>query len=62
MVRSGLKEPKRPVGVLPDEEFVGIPRVGNYWLCGHLLSAVVLYSIFLWNGFNYLVSHPKVNF
>ncbi|CAH8652667.1 unnamed protein product [Heterobilharzia americana] len=60
MVRSGLKEPRRPAGLSPNEEYVSVPRVDHYWLCAHLCSAVVLYSLLLWGSFNYLVSHPSV--
>nr|CAH8876244.1 unnamed protein product [Trichobilharzia regenti] len=60
MVRSGLREPKRPAGISSKEEYVGVPRVGHYWLCAHLISAVVLYSLLLWGSFNHLISHSSV--
>ncbi|TPP45341.1 Cytochrome c oxidase subunit XV assembly [Fasciola gigantica] len=60
MVRSGLREPRRPAGLSKDEEYVGVPRVDHYWLCGHFCSALILYSFFLWGSFNHLVQHPPV--
>ncbi|KAH8866421.1 Cytochrome c oxidase assembly protein COX15 like [Schistosoma japonicum] len=60
MVRSGLKEPRRPAGLSANENYVGVPRVDHYWLCAHLISAIVLYSLLLWNSFSHLASHPEV--
>ncbi|VDP86435.1 unnamed protein product, partial [Echinostoma caproni] len=61
MVRSGLREPRRPAGLAKDEQYVGVPRVDHYWLCAHLCSAVVLYTLFLWSGFEHLAQHPPVS-
>lgn len=61
MVRSGLKAPPRPVGMEPDEEFVGVPRVSHYRLAAHLSTAAILYSLFLWSGFSHLCTHPTVH-
>ncbi|KAH8866427.1 Cytochrome c oxidase assembly protein COX15 like [Schistosoma japonicum] len=61
MVRSGLKEPRRPAGLSANENYVGVPRVDHYWLCAHLISAIVLYSLLLWNSFSHLASHPEVS-
>ncbi|XP_018644221.1 hypothetical protein Smp_033370 [Schistosoma mansoni] len=57
MVRSGLKEPRRPAGLPPNENYIGVPRVDHYWLCAHLVSAIILYSLLLWGSFNHLASH-----
>lgn len=61
MVRSGLREPRRPAGLGKDEEYVGVPRVDHYWLCGHFCSALLLYTLFLWGSLNHLVQHPPVS-
>ncbi|CAL8089733.1 unnamed protein product [Calicophoron daubneyi] len=60
MVRSGLKQPERPVGMSNDETFSGVPRVHHHWLSAHLCSAVILYSLFLWGGFQHLAQHPPI--
>ncbi|CAH8635632.1 unnamed protein product [Schistosoma intercalatum] len=60
MVRSGLKEPRRPAGLPPNENYIGVPRVDHYWLCAHLISAIILYSLLLWGSFNHLASHSLV--
>ncbi|VDK24090.1 unnamed protein product [Taenia asiatica] len=60
MVRSGLKTPPRPVGMDPEEEFVGVPRVSHYRLAAHLSTAAILYALFLWSGFSHLCTHPTI--
>ncbi|KAG5444108.1 Cytochrome c oxidase assembly protein cox15 [Clonorchis sinensis] len=60
MVRSGLKEPQPPVGHKPGEPFAGVPRVNHFWLCAHLSSAAILFSLFLWGSFDYLAHHQPV--
>lgn len=48
MVKSGL------------EENEGIPRVSQYRLAAHLLSAFVLYTLFLWSGLSHVNSPQQV--
>merc|ERR1712168_48167 len=51
MVKSGLEDRFTPHG--------DVPRVSQYRLAAHLGSAFALYTLFLWNGLNYL-SNPQV--
>ncbi|VDN09177.1 unnamed protein product [Dibothriocephalus latus] len=61
MVKSGLKKPQPPVGVDPNEDFVGVPRVSHLRLAAHLSAATILYSLFLWATFSHYVKHPKLS-
>lgn len=47
MVKSGLEEKSDPHA---------IPRVSQYRLAGHLGSAMLLYSLFLWQGLSHLLT------
>ncbi|VDM04544.1 unnamed protein product [Schistocephalus solidus] len=60
MVKSGLKKPQPPVGVSPNEDFVGVPRVSHLRLAAHLSTATILYSLFLWASFSHFVKHQKI--
>ncbi|BHF70048.1 Cytochrome c oxidase assembly protein cox15 [Sparganum proliferum] len=60
MVKSGLKKPQPPVGIDPNEDFVGVPRVSHFRLAAHLSAATILYSLFLWASFSHFVRHPKI--
>ena len=51
MVKSGL-------GDQAAAALDGVPRVSQYRLASHLGSAFILYSLFLWQGFNHLLT-PK---
>lgn len=53
MVKSGLEEQKNSTDV---------PRVSQYRLAAHLGSAFLLYTLFLWSGFNHLLPHNKIEF
>lgn len=49
MVKSGLEEPAEPG---PND----IPRVSQYRLASHLGSALILYTLFLWQGLAHLTT------
>ena len=51
MVKSGLEEKADPNDV---------PRVSQYRLAAHLGSAFLLYTLFLWQGLNHLLTPIKV--
>ena len=51
MVNSGLTPKPGPNDV---------PRVSQYRLCAHLSSAMILYSLFLWQGLTHVLHPQKV--
>ncbi|BFY97873.1 hypothetical protein BsWGS_00913 [Bradybaena similaris] len=51
MVKSGLEDKPDPSDV---------PRVSQYRLATHLGAAIVLYTLFLWQGFNHLLPPIKM--
>lgn len=51
MVKSGLEDKPDPSDV---------PRVSQYRLATHLGAAFVLYTLFLWQGLNHLLTPIKV--
>lgn len=51
MVKSGLQE---------QPESMDIPRVSQYRLASHLGSALLLYTLFLWNGLSHVLKPVKV--
>ena len=51
MVKSGLEH--KP-------ESMDIPRVSQYRLAAHLSSALVLYTLFLWQGLSHTLSPNQV--
>jgi len=52
MVKSGLD--------VSDDDPNAVPRVSQYRLAAHLGSAIVLYSLLLWQGFSHLLTPQQV--
>jgi cytochrome c oxidase assembly protein subunit 15 len=52
MVKSGLEE---------KQNAYEIPRVSQYRLAAHLGSALLLYTLFLWNGLAHVLTPVQVN-
>jgi len=52
MVKSGLE--------VSDDDPNAVPRVSQYRLAAHLGSAVVLYSLLLWQGMSHLLTPQQV--
>ncbi|XP_052772909.1 cytochrome c oxidase assembly protein COX15 homolog isoform X1 [Mya arenaria] len=51
MVKSGLQD---------QPESTDVPRVSQYRLASHLGSALLLYTLFLWNGLSHVLPQVKV--
>ena len=52
MVKSGLKEKA--------DDPHAMPRVSQYRLSAHLGSAIVLYTLFLWQGLGHILKPHQV--
>ncbi len=52
MVKSGLEENDDPNA---------IPRVSQYRLAAHLSSAMLLYTLFLWQGLSHMLTPAQVS-
>jgi len=52
MVKSGLE--------VSDDDPNAVPRVSQYRLAAHLGSAVVLYSLLLWQGLSHILTPQQV--